>query len=83
MGAKRVSCSREGCTNHALKGGVCCRHGAKLLQKRCSNDGCKNYPKKGGVWIKHGAKVKDDAALKDALPLLEEEECASSMGQNC
>jgi hypothetical protein len=35
------------------------------------------------VCIKHGAKVKNDAALKDALPLLEEEECASSMGQNC
>jgi hypothetical protein len=28
-------CSHDGCTNNALKGGVCCRHGAKF--KRCGH----------------------------------------------
>ena len=28
-GAKLKRCSREGCTNIALRGGVCWRHGAK------------------------------------------------------
>jgi hypothetical protein len=46
-------CSAEGCTNRAVKGGVCIRHGAKV--KLCSSDGCTNQAKKGGVCIKHGA----------------------------
>ena len=56
-------CSAEGCTNHAQKGGVCIRHGAKVndwrkYAKTCSADGCTNYAMKGGVCIKHGAKTK-------------------------
>ena len=49
-------CSSEGCTNIALKGGVCFRHGAKA--KRCSSEGCTNYAQIGGVCIRHGAKIK-------------------------
>jgi hypothetical protein len=50
----------EGCTNIAIKGGVCKRHGAKKehKHKRCSVKGCTNQVQKGGVCIKHGAKVK-------------------------
>ena len=48
-------CSSDGCTNQAVKGGVCVKHGAKM--KRCSSDGCTNKAQKGGVCIKHGAKV--------------------------
>jgi hypothetical protein len=33
-GAKEKRCSSEGCTNKAIKGGVCWRHGAN----RASND---------------------------------------------
>ena len=36
------------------RGGVCCRHGAKV--KTCSHEGCTNNPLKGGVCFKHGAK---------------------------
>jgi hypothetical protein len=46
-------CSSEGCTNQAQKGGVCVRHGAKVI--RCSNEGCTNQAKKGGVCMRHGA----------------------------
>ena len=49
-------CSREGCTNHVINGGVCVRHGAKV--KRCSYDGCTNNAIKGGVCVKHGATLK-------------------------
>ena len=40
--------SREECTNHAQKGGVCLRHGAKAKVKRnqCSREGCTNQAKK-------------------------------------
>jgi len=49
-------CSIEGCTNQAIKGGVCKRHGAKA--KRCNIEGCTNHAIKGGVCIRHGAKLK-------------------------
>ena len=52
-GAKVKQCSNEGCTNHAVNGGVCLRHGAK--HKRCSIEGCTKYPQKGGLCIRHGA----------------------------
>jgi hypothetical protein len=55
-GATIKLCSSEGCTNIAVKGGVCRRHGAK--SKRCSNEGCTNIAHAGGVCIRHGAKVK-------------------------
>ena len=54
--SKGKLCSSEGCTNVALKGGVCMRHGAKL--KLCSSEGCTNVALKWGVCIRHGAKVK-------------------------
>jgi hypothetical protein len=52
----KYTCSADGCTNHAAKGGVCIKHGAKV--KRCSSEGCTNHAKKGGVCIRHGAKFK-------------------------
>ena len=52
---KRGKCSADGCTNGAVRGGVCVRHGAKV--KRCNSEGCTNQAQKGGVCIKHGAKV--------------------------
>ena len=49
-------CMNEGCTNHAKRGGLCIRHGAKV--KRCSSEGCTNTAQNGGVCMRHGAKVK-------------------------
>jgi hypothetical protein len=49
----RYTCSADGCTNAAKKGGVCVKHGAKV--KRCSSDGCTNMVVKGGVCKRHGA----------------------------
>jgi len=54
-GAKVRLCSSEGCTNHALKGGVCIKHGAKPSVKHCTSEGCTNRAKRGGVCWKHGA----------------------------
>jgi hypothetical protein len=48
-------CSASGCTNVAVQGGVCSRHGAKV--KRCSREGCPNVVVQGGVCTRHGAKV--------------------------
>ena len=48
-------CSAEECTNIAVKGGVCRRHGAKVS---CSHEGCTNYAKSGGVCVRHGADYK-------------------------
>jgi hypothetical protein len=39
-----------------VKGGVCWRHGAKVIPKVCSSEGCTSLARKGGVCIKHGAK---------------------------
>ena len=41
--------------NGAVKGGVCCRHGAR--QKRCSRMGCTNRSQNGGVCLRHGARA--------------------------
>jgi hypothetical protein len=49
-------CSSEGCTNIAVKGGVCIRHGAKI--KLCSSEGCTNVVQREGVCKRHGAKIK-------------------------
>jgi hypothetical protein len=54
-GAKRKRCSREGCTNQVIKGGVCVRHGAK---KQCRYEGCSDHIVKGGVCMRHGATPK-------------------------
>ena len=50
----RTKCSADGCTNIAMKGGVCIRHGAK--KKTCSHDGCNNQVVNSGVCTLHGAK---------------------------
>eukprot|EP00984_Skeletonema_dohrnii_P017830 scaffold8189_cov107-Skeletonema_dohrnii-CCMP3373.AAC.11 len=47
--------SSEGCTNNAVKRGVCGTHRAKV--KQCSSEGCTNHAKKGGVCWRHGAKA--------------------------
>ena len=52
-GAKGKLCSSDGCTNQAVRGGVCVKHGAKL--KRCSSEGCTNQVQKKGVCWRHGA----------------------------
>jgi hypothetical protein len=54
----KKTCSADGCTNNAQKGGVCTRHGAKREHKRCSVENCTNFSKVGGVCKRHGAKVK-------------------------
>jgi hypothetical protein len=51
----RSRCKSEGCTNFAIKGRVCIRHGAKYVRKKCSSEGCTRYAQKKGVCIKHGA----------------------------
>eukprot|EP00579_Thalassiosira_antarctica_P026811 CAMPEP_0202004042 /NCGR_PEP_ID=MMETSP0905-20130828/9464_1 /ASSEMBLY_ACC=CAM_ASM_000554 /TAXON_ID=420261 /ORGANISM="Thalassiosira antarctica, Strain CCMP982" /LENGTH=771 /DNA_ID=CAMNT_0048561297 /DNA_START=15 /DNA_END=2330 /DNA_ORIENTATION=- len=51
-------CSIAECTHHAVKRGVCIRHGAKLkprVRKICKHEGCSNQTQQGGVCIKHGA----------------------------
>jgi len=55
-GEKRKTCSVDGCTSLAKKGGVCWRHGAK--EKFCSHEGCTNQARQGGVCITHGAIIK-------------------------
>ena len=57
-GRHRPMCSADGCTNFVVKGGVCCRHGAKVEYKLCSNEGCTNKIVSGGVCKRHGAKMK-------------------------
>ena len=56
-GAKTY-CNHEGCTNKAIKGGVCVRHGASLTKKYCSHEGCTKYAQRGGVCRGHGATAK-------------------------
>ena len=51
----RRLCSCDGCSNFAMRGGVCTKHGAK--KKPCSHEGCSNNALQGGVCIKHGAKI--------------------------
>ena len=51
------TCNHKQCTNKALKGGVCWRHGAKKTSgRKCSHNGCTNYAINGGVCTRHGAK---------------------------
>ena len=53
MTKKATPCSHEGCTNQALRGGVCQRHGGK--PKLCKIENCTNQSKRGGVCVRHGA----------------------------
>ena len=56
MSKARKRCSQKGCTNQAVKGGVCVTHGAKVrARKQCRIKGCTNQFQKGGVCITHGA----------------------------
>ena len=52
-------CSANGCTNVAVQGGTCSRHGAKVTRKlQTLQQGRMHYQaKKGGVCIKHGANL--------------------------
>lgn len=52
------SCRHEGCTNYAIRSGVCVKHGAGPSKKQCKIEGCTNQSVKGGVCCKHGAKLK-------------------------
>lgn len=49
----RPVCSTEECTNFALQGGKCARHGAKL--KRCTVAGCDKKSQRKGLCARHGA----------------------------
>ena len=51
LGREQLVCSRDGCTNIVVKGGVRIRHGAK---RKCRREGCANNSVKGGVCIRHG-----------------------------
>lgn len=51
----KPKCSFEGCTNLAIKLGVCWRHGAKTSKPKCSVDRCTSYVQNNGVCHKHGA----------------------------
>ncbi len=54
---KHKQCSKEGCSNQVINGGVCIKHGVK--RKKCSFEGCTNQAvQQGGVCIRHGAKRK-------------------------
>ena len=52
----RRQCSVEGCTNNAVRGGICIRHGER--PPTCSHEGCTNLAQRRGVCDKHGAKPK-------------------------
>jgi len=54
---KKYECRHEGCTHHAVKGGVGVKHSAPL-PKRCSHEDCSNFAKQGGGCKRHGAKNK-------------------------
>ena len=71
-GRKAKLCKSEGCTNRAIQGGQCFRHGAKAHRKLCSSEGCKNYVVRGGICIKHGAKqvlMKNPTEEEDETPV--------------
>ena len=70
------SCKTEGCTNRAIQGGQCFRHGAKSYRKLCSSEGCKNYVVKAGLCIKHGAR---EGSKKNAEEEPEHEKPAQSL----
>jgi hypothetical protein len=53
----KPKCSFEGCTNLAIKLGVCWRHGAKTSKPECSVESCTNLAIKLGVCWRHGAKT--------------------------
>jgi hypothetical protein len=55
---KNKRCNHEGCTNQAVRGGVCVTHGAKRYVYICSFEECTNQALKGGVCITHGATKK-------------------------
>ena len=57
-GAKRKTCSYEGCTKGAIEGGVCMSHGGGV--KLCSLEGCTN---KGGECIKTKTSLMNEVIL--------------------
>ncbi|KAK1734877.1 hypothetical protein QTG54_014337 [Skeletonema marinoi] len=75
----RYECSADGCTNAVKQGGVCIKHGAKVI--RCNKEGCTNKAVKGGVCIRHGAKVKL-CSIDGAQIELSKEVCAGGTERN-
>ncbi len=67
--------STTGCTNTARRGGLCCRHGSRIL---CSSKGCTNQAQKKGVSSGMGRR-RDNAAAEDARVKLKREDCAAGM----
>jgi hypothetical protein len=77
-GAKVKLCSSDGCTNIAVKGGVCIRHGAEK-KKRCSSEGCTKFSRE--ECARGMGHRSNDAAVKDAQIMPSKEECALNMVQ--
>lgn len=56
-------CNYKGCTNGAVKGGVCKTHGAKVEKKHRSFEGCTSQAQKG-EFVLCMAQQRIDAALR-------------------
>ena len=56
---RKKKCSSEGCSNQAISGGVCIKHGAVVtsIRKTCSVEGCTTKIRSHGVCTKHGKLV--------------------------
>ena len=75
---KKNICRAGGCTNNAVMGGVCIKHGAK--RKTCSHEGCTNQIQNRGVCIRHGAsRTKYICSHKDVRIYLFYEEFVQDM----
>ena len=79
-GAKRKTCSHEGCTNQVRKGGVYVRHGAE--KKTCKHEGCtKRFSRKAFVLDTVQSNKERLANMKDVQIMQRKEEFASDTGQ--
>jgi len=59
----RQVCSAKECTNNAIGGGICAKHGA--TRRSCKHEGCTNYSVKGGVCKRHGAKTTRKICIRE------------------
>nr|CAD7455812.1 unnamed protein product [Timema tahoe] len=48
-----ATCTKEGCAQWTLSGGICIKHGG--VQVTCKEEGCSEWVVRGGKCIKHGA----------------------------
>ena len=67
-GAKNPTCSHEGCTNYAIRGGVCTRHGAKVSRETCNHKGCTNIA--GQVSVIDTVGASQSAAVMKVAPTM-------------